>query len=73
MFDIIAEKIHSIDSPPNIDDILDNIRELLEESIDVSSVELQKWIKPKQIDLSKLDIKALKARLATGSHKRTWA
>jgi type I restriction enzyme, R subunit len=71
LFDIIAEKIHSIDSPPNIDDILDNIRELLEESIDVSSVELQKWIQPKQIDLSKLDIKALKARLATGSHKRT--
>ena len=73
LFVIIAEKIRSIGRPPGISDVLDHVRELLEESIDVSWVELQEWIQPTQIDLSKLDIKALKARFAAGPHKRTRA
>lgn len=73
LFVVVAEKIRSLDPVPNITDILDNVRELLEESLDVSGVELQEWIQQKQIDLSKLDIKALKARLAIGPHKRTRA
>lgn len=73
LFVIIAEKIRSLDPVLDIFDILDNVRELLEESIDVSGVELQEWIQPKQIDLSKLDVKALKARIAEGLHKRTRA
>jgi type I restriction enzyme R subunit len=73
LFVIIAEKIRSLSRPPDISDVLDHVRELLEESIDVSGVELQEWIQPTQIDLSKLDIKALKARFAAGPHKRTRA
>ena len=73
LFVIIAEKIRSLGPCVDISSVLETVRELLEESIDVTGVELKKWIQPKQIDLSMLDIESLRARLRTGPHKRTGA
>jgi type I restriction enzyme R subunit len=70
LFVIIAEKIRSLDPRVDISGILETVRGLLEESIDVTGAELKQWIQPKQIDLSTLNIESLKARLGLGSHKR---
>ena len=70
LFVIIAEKIRSLDPRVDISGILETVRDLLEESIDVTGTELKQWIQPKQIDLSTLNIESLKARLGSGSHKR---
>jgi type I restriction enzyme R subunit len=71
LFVIIAEKIRSLDPRVNISGILETVRDLLEESIDVTGAELKQWMQP--IDLSTLNIESLKARLGSGSHKRAGA
>ena len=73
LFIIIAEKIRSLGPPADISSVLETVRELLEESIDVTGVELKEWIQPKQIDLSTLNVESLRTRLERGSHKRAGA
>jgi type I restriction enzyme R subunit len=72
LFVVIAEKIRSLDPRVDISDVIKTVRELLEESIDVTGSAIKEWIQP-QIDLSKLDIEALRARIETDLHKRTSA